>query len=95
MWAIIRTSSWDSPLSKSLKPDEWHWYGPQSAVVIETRDLLRVISTKMQVHPKVRREHLPKMTVPPWQKDAGQERFAPEPVTQDEIDAHLARLNGR
>lgn len=95
IWAIIRTAAWDSPLAKAMEPENWAWYGPMSAVHIETRDLLRIIATKQYPHPKVRKEQIPPFTVPPWRTDAKRSRFAPEPVTKDEIDAHLMRINGR
>lgn len=95
IWAIIRTAAWDSPLAKAMEPENWAWYGPMSAVHIETRDLLRIIATKQYPHPKVRKQQIPPLTVPPWRTDANRSRFAPEPVTKDEIDAHLMRINGR
>jgi hypothetical protein len=94
-WAILTTQAWDSPLAKALKPDEWYWYDPHYPVVVDSRDLLRVIATKMQVNPKVRREHIPSPTKPPWATDAGTTKYAPEPSTEDEVMAHLERLNGR
>lgn len=89
------TQSWDSPLAKAMHPDDWYWYGPEFPILIETRDLLRIMATKQPMPRGLDRSRIPKLTLPPWAVDRNKTKFAPEPVTMDEIDAHLARLNGR
>jgi hypothetical protein len=95
VWAVVRTQSWDSPLSKAMKPAEWYWHDPQYPVLMQMRDVLRVLTVKTPMPKGLSKDKLPKPTLPPWVEDRSREKFAPNPVTKDEIDAHLERLNGR
>jgi hypothetical protein len=95
VWAVVRTQPWDSPLSKAMKPDEWYWHDPQFPVLMGIGDVLRVIAVKTPVPKGLSKDKIPKPTLPPWAEDRNRTKFAPEPVTKDQIDAHLERLNGR
>lgn len=91
---VLTNQPWDSPLAKAMQPDDWFWYSPQYQLHVEIRDHLRRIDYKTPLQDRSHRAGLPKMTVPPWATDTTQTKFAPPPSTQDEIDAHIARLNG-
>lgn len=91
---MITTQPWDSPLAQALRPEDWTWYGPQSALLVEVRDHLRQINFKTPLRRASDRQRLPKMTKPPWAVDHEVTTFKPEPSTSDDVDAHIARLNG-
>lgn len=91
---MLTTQPWDSPLAKALEPKDWHWYDPQFPVLVEIRDHLRQINFKTPIQKIAQRAAMPKMTKPPWAVDHESITYKPEPSTQDDIDAHLERLNG-
>lgn len=92
---MLSTQPWDSPLAQVINPKEWQWYGPDYALLVEVRDMLRQLNFKTPLQKQSDRARLPKPTVPPWEKRATETKYTPTPSTQEEIDAHLARLNGR
>lgn len=94
MYSVLSTQSWDSPLAKALEPENWHWYGPLNDVVIEARDFLRQLAYKTPFQDTKHKAGAPSMTTPPWVKDERTTKFAPEPVTEDDVLAHIESLNG-
>lgn len=92
---MLATQQWDSPVAQALNPKEWQWYGPDYALLVEMRDILRQINYKTPLQKQSDRQRMPRMTTPPWAKNEHETKFTPEPVTQEDIDAHLERLNGR
>ena len=94
MHAVLATQPWDSALARAMRPKDWQWYGPQYPVLVEIRDHLRQINVKTPLQKASQKAQMPRMTTPPWEVDAQTTTYAPEPATQDDIDAHLERLNG-
>lgn len=81
-------------MAKALEPKEWFWYDPAYPVLVETRDYLRQLAYKTPLQDRKHKAGMPKMTIPPWGTDSTVTKFAPEPSTADDIDAHIAALNG-
>ena len=94
VYAVLSTQPWDSPLAKALEPENWRWYGPLNDVVIEARDFLRQLAYKTPFQDHTHKAGAPSMTTPPWSKDERTTKFAPEPVTEDDVLAHIESLNG-
>lgn len=93
--AVLTTQAWDSPVAKALEPKNWFWYDPLYPVLVEVRDYLKQVSYKTPLQDRNHRAGMPKMTVPPWGTDTSVTKFAPTPVTEDELEAHFEALNGR
>lgn len=58
--ALIENVTWDDPLFKAMKPNDWLWYDPSRDPMITVVDLLMQINAKTPMPPKMPRANLPK-----------------------------------